>query len=250
MRTMKQFAIIGLGYFGRNVLDELLELGAEVLVVDRDREAIERFCGRETTAFVVDALNEENLRRVLPSGLDGVVIDMGDKIEPSILATSYCRKMGFKQIVVKAETEEHAEILDLIGATRIVFPNREAAKRVTPLMVSSVILSYLPVSGKLVIAEINVPDMFEGKSLIEANLRQKYGLNLISVKNGEDEEYGLFSPQYVFRKGDVALVSGTEELLDAFCEANAQIRAAHDGPKGVKGLFEDAKRFLGSRKKG
>ncbi len=215
---MKQFAIMGLSYFGRNVLDELLELGAEVLVIDRDRELIDQLPDKRVTAYVIDVLNEASLRHILPSDVDGVVIDMGAKIEASILATSYCRKIGISQIIVKAETQEHAEILELVGATRVVFPNREAAKRITPLMASSALLNYLPVSGKLVIAEINVPERFYGQSVVAVDLRKKFGLNLISVKNGDAEEYGLFSPDYVFRPGDVALVSGTDELLEEFCE--------------------------------
>jgi len=228
---MKQFAIIGLSYFGKNVLDELLELGTEVLVIDKDREVIDQYRDRAISAFVIDALNEASLRQILPKDLDGVVIDMGEKIEASILATSYCRKIGIAQIIVKAETEEHAEILELVGATRIVFPNREAAKRITPLLASSVLLNYLPVSGKLVIAEISVPERFFGFSLLDVNLRKKFGLNLISVKNGDSEEYGLFSPEYVFRPGDVALVSGTDDLLEAFCASTDKDRAKQRAPK-------------------
>ncbi|OHD15557.1 MAG: hypothetical protein A2Y38_18135 [Spirochaetes bacterium GWB1_59_5] len=222
---MKQFVIIGLGYFGRNVLDELLELGADVLVVDRNREIIDQYKDRRVNAFVIDTLNEVNLRHILPTTVDGVVIDMGEKVETSILTTSYCRKLGIPQIIVKAETREHAEILELVGATRIVFPNREAAKRITPLLVSSVLLNYLPVSGKLIIAEVAVPERFFGHSLLDVNLRKKYGLNLISVKNGDAEEYGLFSPQYEFRPGDVALISGTDELLETFCAVDSKDRS-------------------------
>jgi trk system potassium uptake protein TrkA len=186
-------------------------------VIDRSREAIDAYGDRSVSAVVMEVLSEAGLRRVLPAAIDGVVIDMGEKVEASILATSYCRKIGVSPIIVKAETEEHAEILELVGATKVVFPNREAAKRVTPLMLSSALLNYLPVSGKLVIAELAVPDRFVGQSLLEVNLRKKHGLNLISVKNGE-EEYGLFSPEYVFRNGDVALVSGTDEMLESFSQ--------------------------------
>jgi len=228
---MKQFAVIGLSYFGKNVLEELLELGADIMVVDLNRDAIDEYKDRPVTALVIDALNETSLRRVLPKTIDGVVIDMGDRIESSILATSYCRKIGVSPIIVKAETEEHAEILELVGATKIVFPNREAAKRITPLMMSSAFLNYLPVSGKLVIAELAVPPQLIGRTLLEANLRRKYGLNLISVKNG-DEEYDFASPDYVFRAGDIALVSGKDRSLAAF----ATMATKGAGRKAMPGL--------------
>jgi trk system potassium uptake protein TrkA len=237
---MKQFAILGLSWFGKNVLVELLDMGADVMIIDKDREVIDAYRDHPVTAIVMDIVNEEILRKALPQGLDGVVIDMGDKIEASILATSYCRKLGIPRIFVKAVTEGHAEILEMVGATKIVFPNREAAKRVTPLLVSSGLLNYLPVSGNLVIAELVVPERLFGLSLLEANLRKNHGINLISVRNG-DEEYGLFSPEYRFRPGDVALVSGLDESIEAFAEKHA--------PKTHHGSFvRDLGRLFGRRK--
>ncbi len=219
---MKQFAILGLSQFGTDVLDELLDMGADVLIVDRDREVIDLYKDKSVNAVAMDVMNEANLARVLPKKLDGVVIDMGDNIEGSILATSYCRKLGVARIFVKAVTAGHAEILDLVGATKVVFPNREAAKRVTPLLVSAGLLNYVPISGKLVIAELAIPGRFVGKSLLEANLRRDYGINLISVKNGEDSEYGLFTPEYRFQEGDTALVSGSDEALSRFSDEHGK----------------------------
>mgnify|MGYP001164651922 CR=1 FL=1 len=237
---MKQFAILGLSRFGKNVLDELLEFGADVMIVDKDREVIDAYRDQPVSAVVMEIESEDNLRKALPKGLDGVVIDMGEKIEASILATSYCRKMGIPRIFVKAVTEGHAEILEMVGATNVVFPNREAAKRVTPLLVSSGLLNYLPVSGNLVIAELVVPDRMFGLSLLEANLRKNHGINLISVRNGE-EEYGLFSPEYRFRPGDIALVSGLDESIEVFAEKHA--------PKAHRVSFvRDLGRLFGRRK--
>ncbi len=237
---MKQFAILGLSWFGKNVLEELLDLGADVMIIDKDREVIDSYRDHPVTAIAMDIVNEENLRKALPPGLDGAVIDMGDKIEASILATSYCRKLGIPRIFVKAVTEGHAEILEMVGATKIVFPNREAAKRITPLLVSSGLLNYLPVSGNLVIAELVVPERLFGLSLLEANLRKNHGINLISVRNGE-EEYGLFSPEYRFRPGDVALVSGLDESVEAFANGHGPVRRGGS-------LMRDLGRLFGRRK--
>ncbi len=232
-----QFAILGLSWFGKHVLDELLEFEADVLIVDKDREVIDAYRDHPVNAVVMDVMNEETLGRVLPKNLDGVVIDMGENVESSILATSYCRKLGVPRIFVKAVTEGHAEILQLVGATKIVFPNREAAKRVTPLLVSSRLLNWLPVSGNLVIAELEVPERLFGISLIEANLRKDFGLNLISVKNGDDEEYGLFTPEYRFRPGDVALVSGLDESIEAFARRHPDKRTGSKTARGLGRLF-------------
>lgn len=239
---MKQFAILGLSYFGKNVLEELLELGADILIIDKDREVIDAYKDYPVNAVVMDLLNEENLSRVFPRDLDGVVIDMGDNLEASILVTSYCRKLGIPRIFVKAVTEGHGEILEMVGATKIVFPHKEAAKRITPLLVSSGLLNYIPVSGKLVIAEIEVPRHLIGKSIIETNLRQEFHINLISVKNGELEEYGLINPEYCFRTGDVALVSGSDEAIERFTRTHIK-----KNPRSLN--FKDLRKLFGQRKR-
>jgi trk system potassium uptake protein TrkA len=96
-----------------------------------------------------------------------------------------------------------------------VFPNKEAAKRVSPLLLSSVLLNYLPVSGKLVLAELAVPESMIGKTILQIELRKKYGLNLISVRT-EDKEFDEFNLSHIFQRGDIGLFSGTDEALGAF----------------------------------
>jgi trk system potassium uptake protein TrkA len=212
---MKQVAILGLSHFGKSVLEELVRLNVEVFVMDKDRARIDQYKDMASGSVVIDVVNVENLRKVLPESTDAVVIDMGDSIEASILAASYCAKLHIKTIIVKAETESHGEILELVGATQVVFPNKEAAKRVSPLLLSSVLLNYLPVGGKLVIAELAVPDSMIGKTIMQVDLRKKYGLNLISAR-AEDGDFDEFKPSYIFQKGDVGLFSGTDEALGAF----------------------------------
>jgi trk system potassium uptake protein TrkA len=233
---MKQVAILGLSYFGKSVLDELLEMNVEVLIIDKDRDVVDAYKDSSATAIVMDVMNAENLRHALPATVDAVIIDMGDRIEASILTTSYCKKIGIKTIIVKAETEAHGEILNLVGATKVVFPNREAAKRITPLLISSTLLNYLPVSGKLVIAEMEIPNHFWGKTVLETDLRRKYALNLISVRRGT-EEYGLFAPEYRFQEGDIALVSGTDEALEAFTGKESEVREKSSLLNNFKKLF-------------
>jgi trk system potassium uptake protein TrkA len=212
---MKQVAIFGLSHFGKSVLDELIRLNVEVFILDKDRARIDQYKDLAAGSVILDVLNVENLRKVLPESTDAVVIDMGDSIEASILAASYCAKLHIKNIIVKAETESHGEILELVGATQVVFPNKEAAKRVCPLLLSSVLLNYLPVGGKLVIAELAVPGLMIGKNIMQVELRKKYGLNLIAVR-AQEEEFGEFKPSYLFRQGDIGLFSGTDEAIGAF----------------------------------
>lgn len=230
---MKQFALIGLSKFGRRILDELLESGAEILIVDKDREIIDRYKDRVASAYIADVLNEDIIKKIIPDTIDAAVIDLGDNIEASILVTNYLKKMGIKEIIARAETNEHGEILELVGASRVVFPSREAAKRIAPLLLSSLIFSYLPISENFIIAEIKVPVRFINKTLLEINLRKEYGLNVIAFRKENDPAYNLFTPEHRLMEDEVFLVGGREEDIIRFAEVPLP-----EVQKGIKGLFK------------
>jgi trk system potassium uptake protein len=234
---MKQYAVIGIGAFGRRILDELSKLDVEVLIVDKDPEIIDRFKDRATTAFAVDVTNEDVFGRVVPATINAAIIDLGGKVEASILVTSYCRKLGIRNIVAKAQTEEHGEVLEIVGATRVVFPEKEAAKRLTPLLTSSYLLNYLPISTGLVIAEVGIPDSLVGKTSIEANLRKEYSINVVAVKPWPSEEYRYFSPDHRFGPDDVALVAGSEELISAFTGGSFKLSRRNGTHKVFSNFF-------------
>jgi trk system potassium uptake protein TrkA len=210
---MKQIAVLGLGYFGKSILEELLSLNVEVFIIDRDKEAVDAYRDLASNSVALDIVNVENLRKILPETIDAVIIDMG--VEAAILATSYCAKLNIPTIIVKAESETLGEILTLVGATKVVFPNKEAAKRITPLLFSSTLLSYVPVSGELSIAELKVPDFLIGKTLAESRLREKHRLNLVSIRDAQGE-YALCPASYVFSENDIGLFSGNDVDLNKF----------------------------------
>jgi trk system potassium uptake protein TrkA len=145
---------------------------------------------------------------------------MGDRLEVSILVTNYLKKIGVREIIAKAETNDHGEILELVGATRIVFPNKEAAKRIVPLLISSLVFSYLPISNEFVIAEIKVPSPLVGKSLIQVDFRRKHNINVIAFRKLDVENYALFSPEYRLKEDDILLVGGSEQDIGAFGEVD------------------------------
>ncbi len=221
---MKQFAIIGLSTFGQRMLDELIGSTAEILIVDRDKEIIDLYRDQVTSSFVADVLKEETIRKIIPEDIDAVIIDLGERLETSILVVHYLNKLGVKRIIAKAETEEHGEILEIVGAHQVVFPNREAARRIAPPLVLSTVFNYMPISKGLVMAEVGVPPKQIGKSLIEADLRKNFRVNAIAVSRSAREEYEFVSPAYVFREEDVLLVVGREEDIRTF--SNTAIRGA------------------------
>ncbi len=212
---MKQYAIIGLSNFGKFMLDELSKLDCEILVVDKKRELIEAIKDRVTSAFIADAMNEETIKRLIPETIDAAIIDLGDSLEVSILVTNYLKKMGVKRIVAKAESAQHGEILDIIGADTVVFPNREAAKRLVPMIFSDAVFGYFPIGDDLVIAEVMIHKKMAGKSVIDVDLRKQSGLNIIALKK-DDRYQQVVSGDHVLEEDEILLVSGSPADIEKF----------------------------------
>ncbi|MFW6312382.1 MAG: potassium channel family protein [Spirochaetota bacterium] len=215
---MKQFAVIGLDSFGLWVLEELLTVDVEVLILDKNDEIVSQYKNRVNAAYVADAIKEETIRKIIPGDIDAAIIDLGDRTEVSILVANYLKKLGVRRIIAKAETDEHGEILRLVGATDIVFPNREAAKRVMPPLLSDAMFTYMPISDRLVMAEIRLPERYGGNSLVEADIRAQHGLNIVAVRPGGAGEFVFVSPDYRIAGEDTFLVVGSNEDMARFGE--------------------------------
>ncbi len=237
---MKQFAIIGLSSFGRDMLEELSEISCEIMIIDKNAELVEKYETKATSAFIADAANEESIKKLIPSTIDTAIIDMGDNIEVSVLVTNYLSKMGVRKIIVKAKSDEHGEVLEIVGATQVIFPNREAAKRITPLLVSSLLFDYLPFGNGLVMAEVQVPEKYFGKTLIEVDLRRTRKLNVIAIRKEVESDYEFFSPNYHLQPDDIFLVVGKKDDVVSISGIDLSGRKS-----GFAGLL---KKLLGRKK--
>ena len=213
---MKQFAVIGLSKFALCMIDELSDIDCEILVIDKDRSVIEKVKDQVTTAYIADVIDEETIRKLVPEEIDAGIVDLGDRLEVSILVTNYLKKMKVKHIVAKAETTEHGEILKIIGADMVIFPNSEAARRVTPILASDLLFNFLSIGSGFVIAEVKVPKELAGKSLIEAGLRSKFGLNVVAVRKYEDASYKFPAPDHTLSVEELMLVAGSENDVTGF----------------------------------
>jgi len=230
---MKQYAIIGMSKFGRYMLDELTKIDCEILVIDKKRELIESLKDRVTSAYIADAINEETIQRLVPKTIDAAIVDLGDRIEVSVLVTNYLKKMGVKNIIAKAESKEHGEILEIIGATHVVFPNQEAAKRMAPMILSDVLFNYFPIGDDLVIAEVKIPEEYAGKTIVEADLRRNAGVNIIALKR-DDGYHQFINRDYMLDKDEVVLVACDPAALAKFSGGEL---AESDGKKRSPGLM-------------
>jgi len=213
---MKQYAVIGVSSFGKRILSELLQLDCEIILIDKDPELIDYFKNDVAAAYIANVINEEIVFRLIPADIDAAVIDLGDRIEASILVTQYLSKIGIANIIVKAETDQHGEILSIVGASHVVYPDLEAARRVIPMLASDLLFDYLPISKELVIAETGVPQDLIGHTLFETDIWQAKGINVLAFHRSGEKDHQVPKTEYRFQKEDVLLVAGREEDIASF----------------------------------
>lgn len=214
---MLQIAIIGLGTFAKRMIDELSAVGAELILVDRDAVVIDKYKSFAKASYIVDVINVESLEKIIPASIDAAILDFDDKLEPSILTTHYLKHMGIKNIVVETQSDTHGELLQLAGATQIVYPELEAAKRICPQLLSKNLWNYIQLSKNFAMAEVEINDELDGVSVKDSNFRAKYGLNIIACrKSGESELIPINDPNFLFTKDCSILVAGANDSIESF----------------------------------
>jgi len=179
---MRKFAIIGLSTFGYYLTRDLAQRGFKVMALDANEARVEKVKHFAFKAIVADATNKETLENLGMTDYDVVIVSLGDQIDSSILVTLYLKELGVKEIIAKATTEDHGKILDRIGATTVVFPERDVAFRLARSLENINVLDAIPLSPGVSILEFGAPTSFLGKTLKELDLSNKYGIQIIMIK--------------------------------------------------------------------
>ncbi len=235
---MIQVAIIGLGMFGIRMMEELSLADAAIIIVDKDPEIIDAYKDKVQDAFIADAINEAALKKIIPSDIDAVIVDMGGSIEASVMTTNYLKKMNINKIIVKAETNAHGEILTLVGATQIIYPDLDAAQRLTPQLVSNRLFNFVQVSENFSLAEVAVTESILGHSIFDVNFRQKYGLTLVAFRHKDQEDYAFISGgSFIFEENQILLVAGNDEAIESFTKKEKPITKTPKRERLFKRLF-------------
>src|SRR5512135_2393782 len=214
----RSFAVIGLGRFGAAMATTLAELGHEVIGIDGDEEKVARLSDMVSQAVQLDATDERAIRAAGIQDVDVAVISIGENIESSVLVAMLVKDLGIPTIVAKAITPLHGRILERLGVSRVIFPERDMAIRVAHSLVVPNVLDYIELSRDFSIVELPAPDAFVGKTLSELALRSTHGLTLITIKRAAREGEGettIVAPPAEERieKGDVLSLLGSNERL-------------------------------------
>ncbi len=206
------YGIIGLGRFGSALALELAASGADLIVLDRDEEKIREIREHTENAFIVKNLDRKTLEETGIQNCNIVILCIGEQLDVSILTTLNLVSLGIPHVIAKASSSEHGEVLEKLGA-EIVYPERDIAIRLAHRLEASHVLDYIQLSEKLNISKLSVPSAAVGKSVLDVNLRGRFGVNIIAIENSKTV-YESIRPDYVFESGDILFVSGTREGLN------------------------------------
>ncbi len=203
----KQFIVIGCGRFGSSIAKTLYNMGHDVLAIDHNEEIVQDISDEVTHSVQADATDEAVLKSLGVRNFDVAIVTIGSNIQSSIMVTSIIKELGINHVVAKAQNEIHSKILFKIGADRVVFPERDMGTRVAHNLISSNILDYIELSSDYSIMEITAFDEWIGKTLLQLNIRSRFGLNVMAIKQGAEINISPMAND-IIKKDDVLIVVG------------------------------------------
>ena len=174
--------VIGLGTFGAKTATRLFEKGAEVIAIDSDQDLVDKIKDRVTHAICVDVTIEKSIRSTNISDVDVAIVAIGDDIKMSILAVAMLRKLGVGKIIARATNKLHEHVLKEIGASEIVKVEEEMGEIVASKIVAPHVLQRYNFAAGYSIVELKLGKKFEGKTLVESQIRQNYSLNIVALQ--------------------------------------------------------------------
>jgi trk system potassium uptake protein TrkA len=208
----KRVVVIGLGIFGFNIVRDLYAGGFEVIAVDRNKDAIQRVRDCSTKAIQADGTDKEIMEAIGIQEDDVVIISFGEDLAAATLTTLHLKQMKVKTIIVKAPNEEHKLILEKVGATEVMIPEKEIAHKVAKSLISPNVLDYLPLSDDYMISEMAPPNSFLGKSIAQLQLRSRYHIEVIAIRDIVSDKINMVpGADFVIKDGDVLVMIGKEK---------------------------------------
>jgi trk system potassium uptake protein TrkA len=210
----KTFVVIGLGKFGFYLAKNLFERGHDVIAIDVDKEVVQEIKDHSTQAIIADATSKDTLFSLGIQNVDTAIVSLGSRIDHSILTTLHLKEIGVKDIVVKAITEDHRKILNIIGAKEVIFPERDMGEKLAHSLSSPNLLDYLPLSEGVSIMELVPLHAFIGKSIKDIQLRNKYGVQIIAIKELVPERMNLVpSSDTIIKESDILVLIGPDDAM-------------------------------------
>ncbi len=221
MADNRRFVVIGLGTFGSAVAQKLHKNNIRVTGIDASTSRVEECQQYLFEAIIGDATDRETLSSMYLDRAESVIISMGEDITRSLLATLHAKELGAKRIIVKGVTHEHGKLLKSLGVERVIFPEIEIAQQLADRLTWPSIIDFLPIDSDYSFVEAAMPESLVGKLLMESDLRRRFGLWVVGVKDIMTGKLHMF-PDGEFRFGEdqMLLVVGKDQDLRKFREVH------------------------------
>lgn len=216
-KSIIEYGIIGLGRFGTSLAETLANAGKEVLVLDNNESKIKQIRHLTENAFVVGSLDKETLEDAGIQNCGTVIVCIGEKIDVSILTTLNVITMGVPRVIAKAISHEQGLVLEKLGA-EVIYPESDMAIRLANRLIYANTLDSIELTGDIAIAELKLTSKIANKTVLQANLRKKYNLNIIALEqNGKTTTE--ITPDNILKENDKMVVVGKRnniKKLEAF----------------------------------
>ena len=210
---MKTYAVIGLGKFGFHIAKGLAEQGMDIIAIDNDPHKIQLISDHIEDALILDSTDIKALQEAGVVGLDTVIISIGENIEASILTLMALKELDNKTIIAKAITLTHGEILARLGAFKVIYPERESAKKLVENLVGNVVIDQIDFSSTIKIAKFTVTKSLMGKMVQEIELMFENEIHLIACKTRDTWTFDV-DKTYKVRENDMLSFIGKKAFIE------------------------------------
>ncbi len=214
----KSFAVIGVGRFGIALIEELANLDADVLVIDKNYDKIEKVAKLVTNAICLDSTDIEALKEVGITNYDTVVVATGVNVDNSILTTLILKDLGVKEIYVKVQSEYHAKVVEKLGVSsdHLIWPEQSTGRRLAKILVSGNFVDYIELDREYSFISTDVTKRIIGKNLLELEIRKRFNVNIVAVRR--DSKIMIPSSTTPFEDNDEILLVGSNSSIEKFIQ--------------------------------
>ncbi len=212
MSIKKSYAVFGLGRYGIAVAQELAKSGAEVLAVDIDDSVVNGVAAEIPFCKCADITDAEVIKQLGVSNIDVVIVAMASNLEASVMAVTLCKEAGVETVIAKCGNEMHKKILSRVGADRVVFPENESGMRLAKNLLSSGFVDVIELSKDVCMVDMDIPKDWVGKSLLELNVRKKYGINVVAMRKDGNVQVDVDPALPLTKDISLIVIANTEKL--------------------------------------
>ena len=210
--SKRQYAVLGLGIFGSTVAKTLSSYNCEVIALDINEKCVDRMADIVTQSMVCDITDINQLRETGVQDCDIAIVCMGNHLEESVMAIINLKELGVPYVVAKAKNKRYMQIFKELGASKVVRPEKEMGEMLAKSLLGKNIIDLVDLDKEYSIVEVGAPSRWCGKSIRQIDVRAKYGINILAVKNQDGSAINVSpEPDYIIRRGDVLVVIGAND---------------------------------------